>query len=100
MGYQEILDFLSKNNINTSDAMVASTCDSAWLEIKDSGECEWLDFDRFCSACYDVWMDSEDDTGLSRIADMVAEYAINRSELPSSYDDLLFAEEYGYKEGN
>lgn len=94
MGYQEILDFLSKNNIDDYKTMVATTCDSAWNGCKNKVS-KWLDFDRFCASCDEMWCDCEDETGLSRIADYVADYAVEHRKLPSSYDGMVYGLEYG-----
>ena len=91
--YKNILNVLEKEKIDTLDTMVATSCDSAWNDksddIKESLGNQDYSYDDFCETCNSIWLDCEDNTGLTTIADMVADYIIEHNCEPENYSDLL-----------
>ncbi len=96
MTYENIIKLLKQHKVSTSSAFVATSCDSAWYdneeEIKERHP--EMTFDDFCNIADDMWGDCDDSTGLSTIADWVADWLINHDEEPESFSDLY--DEYGY----
>lgn len=92
MTYSEILSLLKKNKVDTYDAMVATSCDSAWGTIKHSKikqAIPSLTYDMFCNTCENLWLDCEEDTGLTAIADLVANYLIIHKRFPEEIIDII-----------
>ena len=96
MTYENIIKFLKENKINTSAAFVATSCDAAWdvygNEIQEKHPD--MTFNEFCNIADDMWNDCEDSTGLTVIADWVADWLINHDEAPDNFCELFT--EYGY----
>lgn len=96
MEYTKILELLKKHKVSTYDAMIATSCDGAWKNVEKSGVREklfTLTYDSFCNVCENIWLDCEEDTGLSTIADKVAKYIIDHEIIPDSYNQVYFDEE-------
>lgn len=93
MIYEEILNKLKEmfkgKGISNDTIMVAVSCDTAYktYNLKKIKGFE-VSFDVFCICCNDVWLDCEDGTGLTTIADMVAEYIINNKKTPHRYSEV------------
>lgn len=93
MKYEETLNKLKEvfkgEELNGNTIMVATSCDSAYKEYNLSKLKKIkVSFDDFCDCCNDIWLDCEDGTGLTTIADMVAEYITENKDFPSSYSDV------------
>lgn len=96
MKYIKILELLKKHKVSTYGAMIATSCDRAWKKVEESGVREklfTLTYDSFCGVCENIWLDCEEDTGLTVIADKVAEYIIDHEVIPDSYNQVYFDEE-------
>lgn len=91
MSYSDIIDLLNKNKIETYDATIATSCDSAWGHIAKSKVVKnlLLDFNAFCEICESIWLDCDEDTGLTTIADQVADFIVEHKRVPEEYVDLL-----------
>lgn len=90
--YTSILALLKKNKIKTYDAYVATACDEAWNRMKNKKIIDnepFITYDMFCNTCENLWLDCEDDTGLTAIADMVAGYYANTKTFPEEITDIL-----------
>jgi hypothetical protein len=83
--YLKIIETLKANGISTQEAFIATSCDTAFGELDDNT----ISFDNFCSVCYDMWLDCNEDTGLTTIADKVAYYTNDNGHLPESFTELL-----------
>lgn len=96
MTYTNIIELLKKHKVITSTAFVAVSCESAWEEYKEDilGKHPDMTFNKFCDIANDMWIDCEDSTGLSTIADWVAEWLIDHDEAPDYYSELY--DECGY----
>lgn len=91
MKYSEILEKLKEVGVtNTFTVMVATSCDSAYKAYRDELEYYGISYDDFCGTCEDIWMDCEEGTGLTTIADSVAEYICDHAgEKPERYVDII-----------
>lgn len=85
--YEQILNFLDQNKIDRTQAFVATSCDCAYANGNKKFR-KKFSYDAFCSACYDLWLDGEDHTSITYIADLVVEYAEKNGELPTEYCDI------------
>jgi hypothetical protein len=91
MTYSEILRKLEEmGERGTNTAMVATSCDSAYESYEEELREYNINYDEFCSICEDIWMDCEDNTGITVIADCVAEYICDHDgETPERYVDII-----------
>ena len=95
MKYENILELLKKHKVSSYRAMVACSCDEAWKTIKESGVLEIIpdfDYEQFCDLCNSVWLSWETGTGLTSIADAVANYIIEMESIPDpgeDYDNIM-----------
>jgi hypothetical protein len=93
MNYEDILKLLKRNKIDSIDALVACACDAAWKQESKSIQKKnpKYTFEDFCSDVNEMWLDCDDDTGITRIADWVAEYMEEHKESPESFWELYDA---------
>ena len=90
MTYVEILKLLKKNGVDTYDAMVAASCDSAWDNVeKKIAKKLKFDYNDFCDLCNSIWLDTEEES-LTEIADLVAEFINENEKAPEDYDELYY----------
>lgn len=82
-----IIKLLEKNNVDMYDAVVATSCFSAW-ECLDEEVQKKTSFTEFCKECSALWLDWQDDSGLTKIADMVGSYLTDYGTYPEDESDL------------
>lgn len=84
---EQIIKFCKENNIDTYNACIATSCDSAFKDIADSS----LSFNCFCGCCEAMWQDTPDDSyGLTAIAEQVADFYNSNGRLPEHIKELLY----------
>ena len=88
---EQILKVCKENNIDTYHAFIACGCDAAFGNVEEKKGCRNpLSYDKFCSACENLWLDwEEENPGLSSIADLVVEYYNENHELPEEVCDII-----------
>ena len=90
MNHEQILNLIKENKIDTGEAMVACSCDEAWENNKENILKKHKDYtyDKFCALVGSMWYDCEDNTGVTVIADWVAQYLSNNKDEPDDYYEL------------
>ena len=85
--YTRTLRTLKENKVDLGIGHIVCGCESAWKSVVKKGKVG-VSFDDFCKACEEVWLDCDDGTGLTTIADKVAYYLKRTGELPCDYDEV------------
>lgn len=83
----EILETLKKQGINNYEAMVATSCESAYDRFTKKQQ-QKISYDDFCDLCNDLWLDNEGSQGLTTIADCVVDHYKEYKTLPESVMDI------------
>ena len=88
MNYEEIIKFLEKNNIDTYNAFVATTCYYEYI-IYSHEVSKPIDYNHFCVGCNEIWLDSDGDIGLEKVAEMVERFLANKGTLPTTFKEVF-----------
>ena len=91
MNKMDIIDTLTEQGIDIYDAIIATSCHSAWEGVRDTKTFVKLgiDFDKFCEICNNLWLEAGDDHGLTSLADQVAGFILDNKKIPTEWEELM-----------